>query len=128
MGQFRYHEDVQVHHIAFRTEDVARLERFYVEVLGFDVRDRKPQGSVWLSAGPTLLMLEARAGSASGPAEPGIPEGSMELVAFRIEASAREGFRERLARAGVPIEGETPFTLYFRDPDGRRVGLSHYVV
>jgi HSP20 family molecular chaperone IbpA len=32
----------------------------------------------------------------------------------------------RLTDAGHPIEGETAFTLYVRDPDGTRVGLSHY--
>jgi hypothetical protein len=26
----------------------------------------------------------------------------------------------------VVVEHETDFTLYFRDPDGRRVAVSHY--
>ena len=56
---------MRIHHLAFRSGDIARLERFYVEVLG-------------------------------------------------------------LARAGVAVEAATEFTLYVRDPDGRRVGLSSY--
>ena len=33
---------------------------------------------------------------------------------------------DRLREAGVAIEDRTAFTLYVRDPDGRRVGLSSY--
>jgi hypothetical protein len=31
-----------------------------------------------------------------------------------------------LSNAGIAIEAETPHTIYFRDPDGRRVALSDY--
>jgi glyoxylase I family protein len=112
---------VQLHHIAFRTGNVTALERFYVDLLGFAVRERKPQGSVWLAAGPVILMLEARDAN-----EPGIPAASMELTAFAITPADRATVRARLEAAGVRIEGETAFSLYFRDPDGRRVGVSHY--
>jgi catechol 2,3-dioxygenase-like lactoylglutathione lyase family enzyme len=108
---------MRVHHIAFRTADLARLEVFYVDVLGFTVSRRQADYSVWLDAGGALLMLErAEAG------EPEVPPGSMELVAF----AAAPGDEAKLAAAGVPIEARTAFTVYFRDPDGRRIALSHY--
>ena len=45
----------------------------------------------------------------------------------RIEDCAdRAGAEARLASSGIAIEARTEFTLYFRDPDGRRIGLSHY--
>lgn len=112
---------MQLHHIAFRTGNVTALERFYVDLLGFAVRERKPQGSVWLEAGPVILMLEPR-----GDAEPAIAAGTMELTAFAITPEERVSVRSRLEAAGIRIEGETAFSLYFRDPDGRRVGVSHY--
>jgi catechol 2,3-dioxygenase-like lactoylglutathione lyase family enzyme len=114
---------VKVHHIAMRTGDVARLESFYGGTLGLPfVRRDDARGSVWLDAGGALLMLErADAG------EPGVPEGTKELVAFAIDdAGDRERWRARLERAGVAVEDETSYTLYFRDPDGRRVAVSTY--
>ncbi len=105
-----------IHHLAFRTADLGRLERFYVDVLGLVV-SRRSERSVWLDAGGTILMLE-RAESD----EPAVPPGAMDLVAFAATAETKE----RLATAGVPIEGRTAYSLYFRDPDGRRLGISSY--
>jgi hypothetical protein len=34
--------------------------------------------------------------------------------------------RARFDAARLPIEGETAYTIYVRDPDGRRVGVSSY--
>ncbi len=112
---------MQLHHIAFRTGNVTALERFYVDLLGFAVRERKPHGSVWLDAGAAILMLEERA-----TGEPETASGSMDLTAFAVTRVERATLRERLEAAGVRIEGETAYSLYFRDPDGRRVGVSHY--
>jgi len=114
---------MRVHHIALRTTDLPALERFYTGVLGFVVRARQGEHSVWLEDGGAILMLER-----ARPGEPGIPPGSMDLVAFAVEAKDLPAYGERLAAAGVAKEGETAFTVYFRDPDGRRVGLSHYPI
>jgi hypothetical protein len=61
-------------------------------------------------------MLEVRARG-----EPDVPAGTMEMLAFAIAPAERAAYAQRL-----PVEHETRFTLYIRDPDGRRVGLSHY--
>ena len=116
-----YHVTVRIHHLALRTSDVRRLEAFYRDVAGLAVTSRPSEQRVWLSANETIVMLEQREA-----AEPDVPAGSMELVAFAIEPGERAAFVERLRNAGVALEGETAFTLYFRDPDGRRVGVSHY--
>jgi catechol 2,3-dioxygenase-like lactoylglutathione lyase family enzyme len=111
---------VRIHHIALRTRDVARLERFYVEVLGLPIMRRDAaRGSVWLAASEFVLMLER-----AQEGEPAVPAGSMELLALSV--ASLDGWRGRLADAGVAIEGETAHTLYFRDPDGRRLGVSDY--
>ena len=112
---------MRIHHLAFRTHDLARLVDFYVSVLALRVRERRGDRSVWLDVGDAILMLER-----AEPGEPDVPAGSMELVAFDIQHGTRLGYLARLAEAGVAIEQQTEFTLYFRDPDGRRVGLSHY--
>lgn len=112
---------MRVHHIALRTADVPRLEAFYRDLLGLPVTARPGGSRVWLAAGETLLMLEPRE-----PDEPTVPAGSMEFLAFAITPAERTGFVARLAQAGVTVEAQTDFTLYFRDPDGRRVGVSHH--
>jgi catechol 2,3-dioxygenase-like lactoylglutathione lyase family enzyme len=106
---------VQIHHVAFRTTNLPRLQRYYVEELGFAVIARDAaRGSVWLDASGAVLMLEhAEAG------EPAIPAGSRELLAFSVDD--KETWRGR-----VTVEAETPHTLYFRDPDGRRLAISSY--
>ena len=113
---------MRVHHLALRTADLPRLERFYVEALGLAVIRRHDGGrSVWLDAGGTIVMLERR-----DEGEPGIPAGSKELVAFAVAPETRALCIDRLAKAGVALEGSTEFSLYVRDPDGRRVGVSSY--
>ncbi len=103
--------------MALRTADVAGVARFYAEVFGL-ARLREGERSVWLGAGSTVLMVEAR-----GAGEPAVPPGTLELLAFPwagTQAEAREHVRAR----GLAVEAETEFTVYFRDPDGRRVALS----
>jgi hypothetical protein len=106
-----------------RSPDVPRLERFYAGLLAIPVLKRDgSRGSVWLDAQGVVLMLEPLR-----PGEAGIPTGTMELIAF--EAGGLGGLpeaRERLARAGIAVEAETDHTLYFRDPDGRRIAVSDY--
>ncbi|MGH7293617.1 MAG: VOC family protein [Polyangiaceae bacterium] len=107
---------MRIHHVALRTHDVARLERFYAGLLGLAVLRRdEARGSVWLDAAGAVVMIERAL-----PGEPAIPAGSMELVAFAVED--REAWRARIPA----VEAETAHTLYFRDPDGRRVAASDY--
>jgi catechol 2,3-dioxygenase-like lactoylglutathione lyase family enzyme len=109
---------VRIHHIALRTLEVDRLVAFYGWLLGLRVTRRDDaRGSVWLDARGTIVMIERAAAG-----EPGIPPATMELVAFAVDD--REAWRDRLTRARVHIESETDHTLYFRDPDGRRVAVS----
>ncbi len=110
---------MRIHHVAFRTIDLPRLESFYVG-LGLSIRKRSAQ-SVWFVAGDTILMIEQ-----AEEREPAIAKDSMEMIAFTIEPHEVDVFRQKLRALNVPIESETAFTLYFRDPDGRRLGLSHF--
>jgi glyoxylase I family protein len=108
-----------VHHVAFRTSDLNAAVRFYEDVLALRRLRAQPGYSVWYALGQAVLMLEQR-----GQHEPLIPPGSMELLCLAADAGEQARIRRRLAEAGVAIEAETPHTLYFRDPDGRRVGVS----
>jgi glyoxylase I family protein len=107
---------MRIHHLALRTCRLEALTEFYSGVLGLRVLKRDDR-SVWLAAGETVVMLER-----AGDDEPPVPPGSLELVAFAVSEAAKA----TLASKGVTIEAQTEFTLYLRDPDGRRVGLSSY--
>ena len=106
---------MRIHHVAFRTRDLERLAHFYAVVLALPVvRRDDARGSVWLEAGGAMLMLERAAAD-----EPDVPAGTRDLLAFAVED--KEAWRGRVA-----VEAETEHTLYFRDPDGRRVAVSSY--
>jgi len=113
---------LRIHHLALRVSDVARAVAFYGGVLGLpELRRLEEQGvlrALWLRAGDTILMLE------SGLRGAGAPEGSGHLLAFAVDDLA--AWQARLAAAGVTVDDRTPYTLYVRDPDGHRVGLSVY--
>lgn len=110
-----------LHHLAFRTHDLAALAAFYRGMLGLEiVRDASPH-ALWLGlGGEAVLMIEARADG-----EPGVPAATMELVALRVSVAQKDEVAH-LARERGCFDGETAFTVYFRDPDGRRVGVSTY--
>jgi glyoxylase I family protein len=111
---------LRIQHVALRARDPDVTERFYVAVLGLRVAARHDaRGSVWLDAGGVVVMVERAEGG-----EPPVSQGTRELIAFAVDDLPT--WRLRLAAAGVAIEAETPHTLYLRDPDGRRVGLSTY--
>ena len=111
---------MRIHHLVLRTRDVARLEGFYVRVCDFKIRRRDDaRGSVWRDLRSAVLMIER-----AEDGEPPVPAGSKELMAFAVDDV--ETWRKRLAALGVDIEAETQNTLYFRDPDGRRVAVSNY--
>jgi catechol-2,3-dioxygenase len=103
-----------------RTSDLARLERFYVDVVGLTLLRRDDtRGSVWVDAAGSIVMLER-----ASVDEPNPPPGAKDLVAFAIDD--KKTWRARLESAGVAIEAETVHTLYFRDPDGRRLAVSTF--
>ena len=111
----------RLHHLALRTRDITQVARFYQDWFGLQVVRDMPPRSVWLGLDEdAVLMVEA-----AGPEEPSIPAGSLELVALRVSVEQRAALRARLLAAGR-LEAETAHTLYFRDPDGRRIGASSY--
>jgi catechol 2,3-dioxygenase-like lactoylglutathione lyase family enzyme len=119
-----------LHHVAVNCLDLARCERFYREVLGLAELRRWPaegggDRSVWLAAGDGFLALErADREPDPGPWRDGRP--GLHLVALRIARREREEWERRLASHGVPVAHRTRFTLYLRDPEGNRIGLTHY--
>ncbi len=119
------------HHVAVQVHDVARVAKFYVEVLQLPElkrfhRDDGSLRSIWVGtsnqpdAAPGFIAIEG--------IRPQTPEGALgySMVALRIDATARAAISLELTRRGAIIEKETGWTLYVRDPEGNLVGLSHH--
>ncbi len=54
------------------------------------------------------------------------PNAGWHLVALTINADDREAWRKRLSNAGYPVERETDYTMYARDPERNFIALSHW--
>jgi glyoxylase I family protein len=120
----------RVHHVAIKVADLARAESFYVALLGLPVLRRWPtpdglgERSLWLDLGQgAFLALEQADGEAPAKAE-GAP--GLHLLALAILRGERDAWEARLVQAGFPVYQRTAFTLYVRDPEGNRIGLSHW--
>lgn len=119
-----------IHHVAVKVADLVRAEAFYVGVLGLPVLRRWPSAdgqqdrSLWLDlgAGAFLALERAEAIGASKPE----PAPGLHLLALHIRRSEREVWMARLIQAGFPIYHRTDYTIYVEDPEGNRIGLSHW--
>jgi catechol 2,3-dioxygenase-like lactoylglutathione lyase family enzyme len=115
---------VGVHHVAIQVRDLERAYAFYADVLGMTEMRRQPH-SIWLKADGVIIMLEKCLGT--GERRPfSAPHEGLHVLSLTIDVKERAAWRERLVRACVEIEKESSFTLYVRDPDGTRIGLSHF--
>lgn len=119
-----------LHHVAIRCSDLDRCEAFYRDVLGLPVLRRWPaegggDRSVWLSTGTGFLALERATRPVEEAPFEDAPAG-WHLVALGIAREDRRAWEARLAGAGVRLARRSPFSLFFRDPEGNRVALSHW--
>jgi catechol-2,3-dioxygenase len=115
---------MRLHHLAIQVHDLPVVTDFYARVLGLVVLGRPREGAVWLALGEgAVLMLEQ---CAEAPAK--VPfrdaRAGFHLLAIAIAPEERDAWEERLAAHGVEVVARTDYTLYVRDPEGNRIGLS----
>jgi catechol 2,3-dioxygenase-like lactoylglutathione lyase family enzyme len=121
-----------VSHVAIAVRDLPACEEFYTSILGLPVQRRWPRiaggdRSVWLDLGGGAFLALERADSVSAGPRPAVgPTEGYILLALTIGAGDRAAWEESLAASGVPVVKRTPYTLYVEDPEGNRIGLSHW--
>jgi glyoxylase I family protein len=123
-----------IDHVVFRVKDMARMIRFYEDVLGARVERELPEfGLVQLRAGTSLIDLadvNGRIGR-QGAAAPGAEGRNVDHVCFRVLPWDGEAIVAHLARHGFDnleiasrygAEGQGP-SIYITDPEGNDLEL-----
>jgi ureidoacrylate peracid hydrolase len=105
-------------HMLLKVTDIARSERFYVDLLGFTVRPAKP-----LPDGRPFVPFHQGIALTSGG--PGAPV-QIDHIAFK--AINVRAISERLEQAGAKFfrelhDGIYGLTIYVADPDGNMIEL-----
>lgn len=118
----------RLHHIALGARDPERVAAFYAALFNLPViaRHHYADGrlrSVWLKAEAVIVMIEHT--DAPPRTVHGVGAGLF-LPAFAVAPEAHAAFAERLAAAGGAVEARSPFSLYFRDPEGNRAAVSSW--
>ncbi len=125
------------HHLALLVFDIPRAQTFYADVLGLPVlkkwlRDDQSLRSVWMDLGHgRFLALEQAESEDSSSSIPTIQpfqqkDSGWHLFALTIEVKDREIWKDHFRRNEIPIVHESAYTIYIQDPEGNRLGLSHY--
>jgi catechol 2,3-dioxygenase len=114
-------------HVHLKVADLERAERFYVEVLGFNVTARYP-GAVFLAAGENHHDLALNVWESAGGSPP--PRGTTGLFHVAIRLPSRRHLADvlvRLQEAGVALDGASDHlvseALYLHDPDYNGIEL-----
>lgn len=110
---------LQLHHLLLKTADLGRAERFYVDVIGLDVRDRQE-----FRAGGQLIVTSQGIGLlGAGGGAPGSVLEHLCLRARNIDAIAARALAGGHRVISGPGPGPYGYTVYIEDPDGNQVEL-----
>jgi catechol 2,3-dioxygenase-like lactoylglutathione lyase family enzyme len=123
-----------IDHVVFRVTDMARMIRFYEEVLGARVEREVPEfGLVQLRAGTSLIdLVDVNASiGRQGGAAPGSGGRNVDHVCFRVVPWDGDAILAHLAAHGFEgagiasrygAEGQGP-SIYITDPEGNDLEL-----
>lgn len=100
-------------HVALRTRDLVKTERFYVDVLGMKVAFRVPPQMVFLcSSGGTDLVNFIKSDKRIG-------SGGLDHIGFKVPKPELKRLESILKKKGISIEERRGLNaFYIRDPNG----------
>jgi catechol 2,3-dioxygenase-like lactoylglutathione lyase family enzyme len=114
----------KIRHIAIRSEDVEQTVRFFTEVFGLELVQRRQHGPVDLSDGDVnITVLPLNIGGA-GDVRPGFDH-----IGFSVENESE--MRERLLANGAselnPVRlGDVYYESKFKSPQGLVIDVGHW--
>jgi catechol 2,3-dioxygenase len=128
MAEFELDPRTSIGHVHLKVSDLARAERFYVDVLGFHVTARYGNDAVFLSAGDYHHDIGLNTWQSKDGPPP--PPGTTGLFHFAIRLPTRRRLAEmfvRLREQGVRLSGASDHlvseALYLDDPDGNGIEI-----
>lgn len=121
-----------LNHIAIKVNDLETCSAFYERLL-----NQKPfkinlaaDGQVyshWFKLAMGLLMLEKTQLAPQNKRGFGNQEqAGLHLLSFHITPEQRMWWQKKLDTLGIKIEKYSEYSLYFYDPEGNPLALSHY--
>ena len=117
-----------IHHLALGCLNLKRMLAFYESFTDFSLleKHRFSDGSlrsIWLQSDGVILMLELIE-------QKQLLEASNDQGLFLMAVPLRDEpqLRRQLSQAEIPIESESDYSLYIRDPEGNRLAFSSYPV
>jgi len=123
-----------LNHLAVKTHNVEGLAKFYTDIL--DLKETRRHNdehglrSIWLKIGTSILMVERSRSTITQDGKKLTPFSDdppgYHLIAFTIDEDEKNLWRQRLSSEKIRIENESEYTIYFRDPEGNRIGLSSF--
>ncbi len=108
-----------IDHVVLHVKDPARSVRFYVDVLGMEVK-HAGSGYAFLRCGEQLFGLFGSDGTED------VGRGAeLSHLAFNVDKGTVAAIRKALAERGVEVSGRRgdPDCIYFSDPDGHRLQI-----
>ncbi len=116
-----------IDHVEVFVRDLDAAARWYAEVLGLKEMSGWEPEPVMIGAGGTKLAL-FRADPGAKAASPGL---NWHRVAWRTTRVGFEAAQKHLSSLGIqfrgPIDHQRAWSIYFEDPDGHPLEITHYV-
>src|SRR5689334_19695179 len=121
-------DGVRIGHVHLKVADLDRALAFYVDILGFEMTQRRGREAAFVSAGGYHHHIGLNTWESQGGSPP--PPGTTGLYHLAILYPTRAALADalyRLAEAGIPLQGASDHgvseALYLSDPDGNGVEL-----
>jgi len=108
-----------IDHVVFHVKDLARSKKFYVELLGMEVR-RENSWQIFLRCGSQLVgLFKVERGEKIHSGD------EVNHLALRLVSGEYQKVKAALEEAGIEASGRRgdPQCIYFSDPDGHRLQL-----
>ncbi len=126
----KFMRNFRLHHIAITTPEPEGLSRFYETILNQKrcykrENDSGLTESVWLQTDGTILMFERSTLPVDSKTDE-FPDKKMgyHLLSFQADFNTTDELESWLTSKSVEIEHRSNYTIYFRDPDGNRIGFT----
>ena len=119
---------VHLDHVEVFVSNLEASIRWYEKILGFREMHRWDPEPVMIGVGESMIALFRQETTAT---ETGEAHRGWHRVAWRTDRDGFEFFQKHLTKLGIrfrgPIDHRIAWSIYFRDPDGNPLEITHYV-